>query len=82
MASKSGELRVALLCLALVGLLLLSHHAAPADAYGDAPAPASPRGKRKNSFSFNNAGGRQLTSFSMNRDSEEKKGEEAAGGEQ
>jgi hypothetical protein len=54
-AFKSSELRMTLLCLALVGLLLLSHNAAPVDAEG------------MNSFSFNNAGGRTLSSFSMNR---------------
>ncbi|KAL6839966.1 hypothetical protein ACP4OV_029776 [Aristida adscensionis] len=75
-STKSGEVRVALLALALVGLLLLGQHAAPADAAegGAAAAPASPKaaGKRKNSFSFNNAGGRTLTSFSMNAHKEAK----------
>jgi hypothetical protein len=61
MASKSGELRMTLLCVALMGLLLLSQHAAPVDA----TEPAA-TGKKTNSFSFNSAGGRTLSSFSMN----------------
>ncbi|XP_062187503.1 uncharacterized protein LOC133890891 [Phragmites australis] len=79
MASKSGELRVTLLGLALLGLLLLSHYAAPADATENAGAGAG-TGMRKNSFSFNNAGGRTLTSFSMNHDSEEHRAGHAGGG--
>ncbi|KAL5221216.1 hypothetical protein ABZP36_025929 [Zizania latifolia] len=57
MATRSDELRVTLLGLALLGLLLLSHTAAPVDA-----------GKAKNSFSMNGAvsGGRHTNSFSMN----------------
>jgi hypothetical protein len=58
-AFKSSELRMTLLCLALVGLLLLSHNAAPVAAEG--------AGEGMNSFSFNSAGGRTLSSFSMNR---------------
>jgi hypothetical protein len=66
MASKSGELRMMLLGVALLGLLLLSQHAGPVDATESA-AP----GLKMTSFSFNNknnnnAGGRTLSSFSMN----------------
>jgi hypothetical protein len=64
MVFRSSELRMTLLCLALVGLLLVSHNAAPVVAENNAGT-----GKRLNSFSFNGAGGRTLTSFSMNHDS-------------
>jgi hypothetical protein len=49
MASRSGELRMTLLGVALLELLLLSQHAT-------ATEPAT--GKKTNSFSFNSAGGR------------------------
>ncbi|KAK3162846.1 hypothetical protein QOZ80_1AG0044500 [Eleusine coracana subsp. coracana] len=75
MAFKSSELRMTLLGLALVGLLLLSHSAAPVDAQNKAGT-----GKRLNSFSFNSAGGRTLTSFSMNHDGGEGEGHGKAGG--
>ena len=68
MASKSGELRMTLLGVALLGLLLLSQNAAAAEPTG---APAT--GKKTNSFSFNSAGGRTLTSFTMNAADPEKK---------
>ncbi|XP_066315677.1 uncharacterized protein [Miscanthus floridulus] len=74
MASKSGELRMTLLGVALLGLLLLSQHAAPVDATESA-AP----GLKTTSFSFNsnnrnyNSGGRTLSSFSMNAGDSEKK---------
>ncbi|CAM0884353.1 unnamed protein product [Alopecurus aequalis] len=55
--ARSDELRVTLLGLALLGLLLLSHTAAPVEATG---------GEHKDSFSMNGAGGRTLNSFSMN----------------
>ncbi|KAJ1286823.1 hypothetical protein BS78_03G381800 [Paspalum vaginatum] len=73
-SNKSGELRMTLLGVALLGLLLLSQHAAPVDATESA-AP----GKKTSSFSFNkaeghhNAGGRTLSSFSMNAANSEKK---------
>ncbi|KAF0916520.1 hypothetical protein E2562_007598 [Oryza meyeriana var. granulata] len=62
MAARSDELRVTLLGLALLGLLLLSHGAAPVDATGNS---------RKSSFSMNagvgvGAGGHRGNSFSMN----------------
>lgn len=75
MAFKSSELRMTLLGLALVGLLLLSHSAAPVAAENNAGT-----GKRLNSFSFNSAGGRTLTSFSMNHDAGEGEGHGKAGG--
>ncbi|KAG8078885.1 hypothetical protein GUJ93_ZPchr0007g3862 [Zizania palustris] len=58
MATRSDELRLTLLGLALLGLLLLSHTAAPVDA-------GQPH---KNSFSLNGAvsDGRRTNSFSMN----------------
>ncbi|OEL21134.1 hypothetical protein BAE44_0017848 [Dichanthelium oligosanthes] len=68
MASMSGELRMTLMCVALLGLLLLSQHAAPVDATG-----AAATGKKTTSFSFNNAGGRTLSSFSMNAADKERK---------
>ncbi|KAK8454338.1 hypothetical protein SEVIR_5G434900v4 [Setaria viridis] len=58
-----------LLCVALMGLLLLSQHAAPVNATG-----AAATGKKTNSFSFNAAGGRTLNSFSMNSHDTERKG--------
>ena len=70
MASKSGELRMTLLGVALLGLLLLSQQAAAAEP----PATGAPAtGKKTNSFSFNSAGGRTLTSFTMNAADPEKK---------
>jgi len=65
MASKSGELRMTLLGVALLGLLLLSQQAAAAE--------PTATGKKTNSFSFNSAGGRTLTSFTMNAADPEKK---------
>ncbi|KAF8755707.1 hypothetical protein HU200_011175 [Digitaria exilis] len=71
MVSKSGELRMTLLGVALLGLLLLSQHAATVEATGSGAAPT---GKKTNSFSFNSAGGRTLNSFSMNAGDHGKKG--------
>jgi hypothetical protein len=71
-ASRNDELRVTLLGLALLGLLLLSHTAAPVEANG---------GVHKNSFSMNGAGGRTLNSFSMNgADGEKSKGKKGLTG--
>ncbi|EMS53694.1 hypothetical protein CFC21_037581 [Triticum aestivum] len=55
--ARNNELRMTLLGLALLGLLLLSHTAAPVEAAA---------GVQENSFSMNGAGGRSLNSFSMN----------------
>ncbi|KAF7032349.1 hypothetical protein CFC21_043529 [Triticum aestivum] len=55
--ARNNELRMTLLGLALLGLLLVSHTAAPVDAAA---------GVQENSFSMNGAGGRSLNSFSMN----------------
>ncbi|NP_001338695.1 uncharacterized protein LOC100275964 precursor [Zea mays] len=68
MASKSVELRMTLLGVALLGLLLLSQHAAPVDA-AESDGPR----KEKTSFSMNVVGGRTLSSFSMNSAYSEKK---------
>ncbi|ONM35134.1 uncharacterized protein [Zea mays] len=63
MASKSGEPRMTLLgVVLLLGLLQLSQHAAPVGA-DESAAPT----KKNTSFSFHNtAGGRTLSSFSVN----------------
>ncbi|VAH83612.1 uncharacterized protein LOC119281977 [Triticum dicoccoides] len=55
--ARNNELRMTLLGLALLGLLLLSHTAAPVEAAA---------GVNGNSFSMNSIGGRSLKSFSMN----------------
>ncbi|KAM3334817.1 hypothetical protein ACQJBY_029315 [Aegilops geniculata] len=55
--ARNNELRMTLLGLALLGLLLLSHAAAPVEAAA---------GVQENSFSGNGIGGRSLKSFSMN----------------
>ena len=62
--ARSDELRVTMLGLALLGLLLLSHTAAPVEA-----------AVQETSFSMNGPGGRTLNSFSMNHaDAEKGKG--------
>jgi hypothetical protein len=55
--ARNNELRMTLLGLALLGLLLLSHTAAPVEAAVSAG---------EDSFPVNGAGGRSLKSFSMN----------------
>ncbi|XP_037410008.1 uncharacterized protein LOC125549015 [Triticum urartu] len=55
--ARNNELRMTLLGLALLGLLLLSHTAAPVEAAA---------GVQENIFSVNSVGGRSLKSFSMN----------------